>query len=268
MNKSNRTGKIQETKFLDTMSKTAVLRQSKRLVEIKSKKEKGGREARFEKKSEENVWNLKRTEEESAKKRKRTKMEFEKSESGELSKKRKRSMTNGDNYVCLQAKPVASMKVKVIRRKKAEKEKWICEWTLPVPALEKVFSYLDWKELGKAMLVCQRWHEVGGHPSLWTQFPLQLASKKLKSIAKIRRLGWVKSVTLNASTKKSLVYFVGTAVESFSRLEELFILFDNKNISSEFNDSKVYIQDILRATNFKLQQQSSYNLWSSWALCN
>ena len=139
---------------------------------------------------------MKRTEEESAKKRKWTKMEFEKSESGELSKKRKRSMTNGDNYLCLPAKQVASMKVKVIRRKKAEKEKWVCEWTLPVPALEKVFSYLDWKDLGRAMLVCQRWHEVGGHPSLWTQFPLELSGlRRLKRYSKIRRLTSVKSAT-------------------------------------------------------------------------
>ena len=49
-------------------------------------------------------------------------------------------------------------KVKVTKMKEDQKEKRI----LPLPALEKVFSYLNWKELGRAMLVCQRWSEVGG----------------------------------------------------------------------------------------------------------
>ena len=39
---------------------------------------------------------------------------------------------------------------------------------LPVHVLEKIISYLDWRNLGKAMLVCHRWKETGGHPSLWT----------------------------------------------------------------------------------------------------
>ena len=34
---------------------------------------------------------------------------------------------------------------------------------LPLPVLEKVFFYLDWKELGTAMLVCKSWQEVGRH---------------------------------------------------------------------------------------------------------
>ena len=34
---------------------------------------------------------------------------------------------------------------------------------LPLPVLEKVFFYLDWKELGTAMLVCKSWQEVGAH---------------------------------------------------------------------------------------------------------
>ena len=37
------------------------------------------------------------------------------------------------------------------------------EWKLPVLVMEKVFSYLDWKSLRTAMLVCKRWHEVDGH---------------------------------------------------------------------------------------------------------
>ena len=34
---------------------------------------------------------------------------------------------------------------------------------LPLPVLEKIFSYLDWKDLGTAMLVCKSWQKVGGH---------------------------------------------------------------------------------------------------------
>ena len=34
--------------------------------------------------------------------------------------------------------------------------------------LEKIISYLDWRDLGKAMLVCLGWKETGGHPSIWT----------------------------------------------------------------------------------------------------
>ena len=40
--------------------------------------------------------------------------------------------------------------------------------SVPVHVLEKIISYLDWRDLGKAMLVCHRWKEFGGHPSLWT----------------------------------------------------------------------------------------------------
>ena len=40
--------------------------------------------------------------------------------------------------------------------------------SLLVHVLEKIISYLDWRDLGKAMLVCHRWKEFGGHPSLWT----------------------------------------------------------------------------------------------------
>ena len=40
--------------------------------------------------------------------------------------------------------------------------------SLPFHVLEKIISYLDLRDLGKAMLVCLRWKETGGHPSLWT----------------------------------------------------------------------------------------------------
>ena len=48
------------------------------------------------------------------------------------------------------------MKVKVTMGKAARKEQFGNEWSLPVLALEKVFSYLDWKDLGRAMLVCKK----------------------------------------------------------------------------------------------------------------
>ena len=45
---------------------------------------------------------------------------------------------------------------------------------MPVPVFENTFFYLNWKDLGTAMLVCQRWGGWAiGHPLLWTQFPLQ-----------------------------------------------------------------------------------------------
>ena len=67
---------------------------------------------------------------------------------------------------------------------------------LPLPVLEKVFSYLDWKELGTAMLVCQTWNQIGGHPLLWASFPLHLDVKRLDEVVKIKRLAWVKSLTI------------------------------------------------------------------------
>ena len=67
---------------------------------------------------------------------------------------------------------------------------------LPTPVLEKVFSYLDWKELGTAMLVCQTWNQIGGHPLLWASFPLHLDVKRLDEVVKIKRLAWVKSLTI------------------------------------------------------------------------
>ena len=115
------------------------------------------------------------------------------------------------------------MKVKVTMRKRAQKEQFGNEWSLPVLALEKVFFYLDWKDLGRAMLVCHRWKEVGGHPSLWTRFPLRLEAGKFP---KIRRLDWVKSATIRMSDAgfESIVTCIQAAIEALPRLEELFIV--------------------------------------------
>ena len=221
------------------MSRSAVVRRSKRLGEMKSSKGAGDWEARFE---EENVWTLKRTGEDGSAK----KMEFEKRESGESkrkiiekreseARKRKRSSTRGEKYIDLSAKQAVKEKLKVIRRKKVQKEKWLCEWTLPVPALEKVFSYLDWKQLGRAMLVCHRWNEVGGHPSLWTGFPLEVTFHRLKNFAKFRRLDWVKMLKINLSavhTRENFPTIVQAALDALPRLEELFILCNNRLIGT------------------------------------
>lgn len=136
-------------------------------------------------------------------------------------------------------------KVKVTRTKTDRKEKFGNEWSLPVLVLEKVFSYLDWRDLGRAMLVCHRWKEVGGHPSLWIEFPLQLDSDTLNPlfpeslVPKIRRLDWLKSLTINLSNEgiQGLVldiqyhgiYMLNEhvyATEAFPRLEELLIFCD------------------------------------------
>ena len=116
---------------------------------------------------------------------------------------------------------------------------------LPVPVLERVFSCLDWKDLGRAMLVCRRWEEVGGHPSLWTQFPLQLSAANLRSLkrySKIRRLAWIKSVTIafvkcgkdQKQKKKDKLEtlnreFVLNVVTLLTRVEELIFLDDPSN---------------------------------------
>ena len=224
------------------MSKTAILRRSTRLADMNTKKRDARKAKVEEEESVKNVWNLRSSGEENAKKRKRTKKEFEERESGE--RKRKRSKTRGEEDVGLPAKQARTMKVKVTRNR---------EWTLPKLALEKVFSFLDWKELGRAILVCRRWHEVGGHPSLWTRFPLQLSCQRLKSFPKIERLAWIYSLTLNLSIfdMVRLVTLVQAAIESLPRLEELFIFYDNF-LYFYFNDPKVSILNILKADNNKL----------------
>ena len=55
-------------------------------------------------------------------------------------------------------------------KKSKETKRMVEEWKLPVLVMEKVFSCLDWKSLRTAMLVCKRWHEVDGHPSLLVSF--------------------------------------------------------------------------------------------------
>ena len=79
--------------------------------------------------------------------RKRRKKRFENGEAS-VGKKRRRNKEE----VCSTVTDEDAKKVKVDN--------------LPLPVLEKIFSYLDWRELGRAMLVCKSWEEVGGHPSL------------------------------------------------------------------------------------------------------
>ena len=94
----------------------------------------------------------------------------------------------------------------------------ICE-----PVLEKIFSYLDWKDRGRGMEVCQRWNEVGGHPHLWSNFPLQLSPHKLVSFTNIHRLDWVKSVSVTLNGEFVNAAAIEDIVRRFPRLEELYL---------------------------------------------
>ena len=127
-----------------------------------------------------------------------------------VSKKRARGREADTNIYCKRVKKTRRNKQKeedvcLIAKQEVDKDnetggndRKVKVANLPVPALEKVFSYLDWKGLGRAMLVCKRWYEVGGHPSLWTEFPLQLSGlRRLKRCSKVRRLSWVKSATIS-----------------------------------------------------------------------
>ena len=64
---------------------------------------------------------------------------------------------------------------------------------------------------------------MGGHPSLWTGFPLQLTGpRRLKSFSKIRRLVWIKSVTITPLPGRELEN-CHAVVKHFGRMEELFV---------------------------------------------
>ena len=98
------------------------------------------------------------------------------------------------------------------------------EWNLPRLALEKVFSNLTWKDLGRAMLVCKDWREVAGQPSLWTRFPLKLCKSKLKRFARIQRLRWVKSVKVDLYSIRDLkrgIAVIQDVLNSWPRAENL-----------------------------------------------
>ena len=98
------------------------------------------------------------------------------------------------------------------------------EWNLPRLALEKVFSNLTCKDLGRAMLVCKDWREVAGQPSLWTRFPLKLCKSKLKRFARIQRLRWVKSVKVDLYSIRDLkrgIAVIQDVLDSWPRAKEL-----------------------------------------------
>ena len=132
--------------------------------------------------------------------------------------KRKRISKGGEEGIGLLATQQATIKSESEKKKRKVKV-----WSLPLLVLERVFSYLDWKDLGAVMLVCRRWSNAGGHPSLWTGFPLQLTGpRRLKSFSKIRRLGWIKSVTVTPLPGRELEN-CDAIVKHFGRLEELFV---------------------------------------------
>lgn len=171
--------------------------------------------------------------EEGENKRKREK--FEKGEATctstrtSCSKKRKRRSKGGDVYVGLST-------TKQQETMKKKKERKVKVTSMPVLVLEKVFSYLDWKDLGRVMLVCRKWSEVGGHPSLWTGFRLKMpASRTIQDrLSKIRRLDWVKSVEVTTTfwLKKELVS-CEDIVQHFTRMEEIFVLTNKSEVYYE-----------------------------------
>ena len=193
---------------------------------------------------------------ENGRKRRRCRERYEKGESERMRKRKTIEEDCVGLQVCQEEaikKQTKGRKVKVTRRKKAQKDHFDVEWSLlPWLPLEKVFSCLDWKDLGTAMLVCKRWQEVGGQPSLWTQFPLQLTGKRLKSFPPIRRLGWVKSleISLSIASVESLSNVVQAAIDTFPRMKKLFISCDNCN--DELEPSSVL--ELLEADNNKLER--------------
>ena len=109
-------------------------------------------------------------------------------------------------------------------RQRVRRNLFPVEWNLPRLALEKVFSNLTWKDLGRAMLVCKDWREVAGQPSLWTRFPLKLCKSKLKRFARIQRLRWVKSVKVDLYAIRDLkrgIAVIQDVLNSWPRAEEL-----------------------------------------------
>ena len=133
-------------------------------------------------------------------------------------KKRKRIGKGGEEDIGLMATQQAIMK-----SESEKKERKVKVSSLPALVLERVFSYLNWRDLGRVMLVCRRWSNVGGHPSLWTGFPLQLTGpRRLKSFSKIRRLVWIKSVTITPLPGRELEN-CHAVVKHFGRMEELFV---------------------------------------------
>ena len=113
-------------------------------------------------------------------------------------------------------------------RQRVRRNLFPVEWNLPRLALEKVFSNLTWKDLGRAMLVCKDWREVAGQPSLWTRFPLKLCKSKVKRFARIQRLRWVKSISVDLSSRLDLkngIAVIQDVLNSWPRAEELSITY-------------------------------------------
>ena len=140
----------------------------------------------------------------------------------EGSKKRKRNAKISATKKRKRSAPIKQTAMTNQERKKIERK----VKSLPVNVLEHIFSFLDWVDLGRAMLVCQRWSEVGGHPSLWSNFPLHLSVQRMKDYAKIQRLAWVKSLTITFEQGfdfEECAAVIQPVIEPFNRAEELFV---------------------------------------------
>ena len=140
----------------------------------------------------------------------------------EGSKKRKRNAKISATKKRKRSAPIKQTAMTNHERKKIERK----VKSLPGNVLEHIFSFLDWGDLGRAMLVCQRWSEVGGHPSLWSNFPLHLSGQRMKDYAKIQRLAWVKSLTITFEQGfdfEECAAVIQPVIEPFNRAEELFV---------------------------------------------
>ena len=127
--------------------------------------------------------------------------------------------------------------------KGGEEDRKVKVTNLPVSVLENVFSNLNWKDLGTAMMVCRRWRDVGEHPSLWAGFPLQLDPQRLKNFAKIRRLDWVKSVTIQMPKEFQLFSALLQVLKIYlTRVEELYFFYD-PSIDLEVEDIFTALQE-------------------------
>ena len=166
------------------------------------------------------------------------------SEKSECTIKRRRRSSKGEKATTQEQVALKSNEEKLEDRK-------VKVSNLPVHVLETIFSYLNWSDLGKAMLVCQRWKETGEHPSLWKNFPLQLPGQGWKSYAKIRRLAWVKSLTITLIKEglEESADFVVPLIQHFTRAEELFVNCNGEAMGETYDHEPAFLDLLGDRTN-------------------
>ena len=108
---------------------------------------------------------------------------------------------------------------------------------------------------------------MGGHPSLWTEFPLQVGGD---TFPKIQRLDWVKSVTISLSDAgiESLANTIQAAIDTLPSLGELFILNDKVTYYPYDNHFVSLIQKFLKTDNNKLVRVGSRGMHGNGSSSN